>query len=33
VNALDDFLYGPLDDTELTALVDYLDRIRVHVST
>lgn len=33
VNALDDFLHGPLDDTELTALVDYLDRIRAHVST
>ena len=32
VNALDDFLLGPLDESELTALVDYLDRIRAHAS-
>ena len=28
VNALDDFLLGPLDETELIELIDYLDRIR-----
>ncbi len=33
VNAMDDFLHGPLDETELTTLVDYLDRIRAHAST
>ena len=33
VNALDDFLHGPLDETELAALVDYLDRIRAHANT
>lgn len=32
VNAMDDFLAGPLDECELTALVDYLDRIRAHAS-
>ena len=33
VNALDDFLLGPLDEAELNSLVGYLDRIRAHVST
>lgn len=32
VNALDDLLPGLLDETELTALVGYLDRIRAHVN-
>lgn len=32
VNALDDFLLGPLDQIELAALVDYLDRIRAHAN-
>jgi len=32
VSALDDFLLGPLDETELAALVDYLDRIRAHAN-
>ncbi len=33
VNALDDFSHGPLDETELSRLVDYLDRIRAHAGT
>ena len=32
VNALDDLLPGLLGETELTALVGYLDRIRAHVN-
>jgi len=32
VNALDDFLLGPLNETELVALVGYLDRIRAHAN-
>jgi len=32
VNALDDSFCGPLDETELTALVDYLGRIRAYVN-